>query len=342
MPGFMKNLERDVMSIVFSMVPNSALCRLSGIEAIIPYYHMVNDFEVPHTRHLYRHKNVKQFESDIEYLLKHYEPVGLNDILRGSVAGKGNRRKSFLLTFDDGFREMHDIVAPILRRKGIPAAFFVSTGFVDNVDMCYKNKASLLIEECARTGSKNLFKEMQGLFGAERGDKSALAEKILEVDYQEREVIDRALGIAGFDFGGYMKNRRPYLETAQIEKMIKDGFHIGAHSIDHPFYATIPLEEQVRQTKCSLSWIREKFGLEYGAFAFPHSDRGVGSRFFDEIYKGEEVDISFGTGGLGNVRGCRHLQRFSMEKPLYGARRILGYQYGRTIIRNRGSVNEGN
>ena len=54
---------------------------------------------------------------------------------------------SFLLTFDDGFREIYDIIAPILLDKGIPATFFISSGFLDNRELCYQHKASLLVEK---------------------------------------------------------------------------------------------------------------------------------------------------------------------------------------------------
>ena len=50
-----------------------------------------------------------------------------------AVEGSGKLdRRCLHLTFDDGFRELHDVVAPILLRKGIPATFFVNSAFIDN------------------------------------------------------------------------------------------------------------------------------------------------------------------------------------------------------------------
>jgi peptidoglycan/xylan/chitin deacetylase (PgdA/CDA1 family) len=330
----MKRAERNLLSLIFSGVPNSVLCALSRMELIIPYYHMISDVEVPHVKHLYRHKDVRRFQSDLDYLLRHYRPASLPDLVRESRAGKISPRKAFLLTFDDGFREMHDVVAPILRRKGIPATFFLSSGFIDNQDLCYKNKASLLVEEIHRIRSGALLKKTASVFGADPDRIPELAETILNVGYGGKELIDRALRAIEFDLDGYLKEARPYLSTGQIGSLLKDGFHIGAHSIDHPLYADLPLEEQIRQTLDSVREIRQAFRLDYGVFAFPHSDRNVTGQFYEEIHKDRKVDISFGTGGLKNDLGSRHLQRFSMEKPLHGARRILGYHYARAIFRN--------
>lgn len=320
--------------MIFSGVPDSVLCALSRTELIIPYYHMIGDVEVSHVKHLYRHKDVRRFQCDLDYLLKHYKPASMPDLVRQSRTGIISPGKSFLLTFDDGFREMHDVVAPILYRKGIPATFFLSTGFIDNKDICYKNKASLLVEEIRRTRSRNLLEKTASVFGADPDRIPALTETILGVEYGRRELIDQALRAIEFDLDGYMKEVQPYLSTGQIERLLEDGFHIGAHSIDHPLYATLPFEEQIRQTLRSVQEIRQAFRLDYGVFAFPHSDRNVTGQFYEEIHKDGRVDLSFGTGGLRNDLESRHLQRFSMEKPLHGARRILGYHYAKAIFRN--------
>jgi hypothetical protein len=96
-------------------------------------------------------------------------------------------------------------------------------------------------------------------------------------------------------------------------------------------YANIPFEEQVRQTVESTRWVREQFGLRYGAFAFPHHDRDVGNGFFREIHASGLVDISFGTGGIYNPGLSRHLQRFSLEKPVIPAERIIAMEFARKL-----------
>jgi len=97
---------RGVASRVFAKFPTSLLRALAGVEFILPYYHVVSDHEIPHVKHLYRHKSVSDFKADLDFILAHYSPIDLSELLNHVQSGRPLPEKSFLLTFDDGFREM--------------------------------------------------------------------------------------------------------------------------------------------------------------------------------------------------------------------------------------------
>jgi len=156
-----KHLKQDIGSLIFSKIPVSVLGKLTRTNLIIPYYHLVSNEDVLHVKHLYSYKNVNQFINDLDFIIKNYVPVTLNDVLDFIKNGRSFPRRSFLLTFDDGFREMYDVVAPILIRKGIPATFFINSGFIDNKELFYQHKASILKEHFQKTGSSNLKKEIK-------------------------------------------------------------------------------------------------------------------------------------------------------------------------------------
>ena len=122
-----KNLKDTIIQPLINIIPFSFIKRIGFGKLIIPYYHVVSDEAVPHISHLYKHKRTRQFIDDLEFLLKHYSPIGLWDLI-GWVRGKNNPPPNcFLLTFDDGFREIYDVIAPILSDKGIPATFFINS-----------------------------------------------------------------------------------------------------------------------------------------------------------------------------------------------------------------------
>ena len=162
-------------------------------------------------------------------------------------------------------------------------------------------------------------------------DCAEIASAILSVPYDRREELDELAIRMGVDFDDYLGKHRPYLDSTQVRSLIGKGFTIGSHSIDHPLYADIGFEEQVRQTVESTKWVREKYGLPYGAFAFPHNDENVDERFYREIRASGQVDISFGTDGMNNGKLSRHLQRFSLEKPVLPAKRIIAMEYARKL-----------
>ena len=72
------------------------------------------------------------------------------------------------------------------------------------------------------------------------------------------------------------------MNSSEVSDLIKQGFSIGAHSINHRLYKDTTEEEQIRQTLESVRIIQEKFNLDYGIFAFPFNDEGLSANFFKE------------------------------------------------------------
>ena len=117
---------------------------------VFPIYHMISDEDVSYVKHLYSYKNVKSFTADLDFFLKYYKPIDLTTLLISVKEKTELPKHSFLISFDDGFKELYDIVVPILKQKGIPATFFINKCFIDNKEMFYRNKASLLIEHFSK------------------------------------------------------------------------------------------------------------------------------------------------------------------------------------------------
>ena len=335
-----RHLKQRLVSPIFSTIPFSVFDRVTRELLIIPYYHIVSDSEVLHVKNLYKNKTIRQFKEDIDFLLRHYSPVSLREVLSSIKADRPLSKRVFLLTFDDGFREIYDIIAPILLDKGIPATFFISTGFLDNRELCYQHKASLLVEKMREGISSRIEGEIREILMKSGFSTPRLSEGVLKVDYRRKAVLDRISQVLLVDFQNYLNEEQPYLTSDQTKDLIGRGFTIGAHSIDHPHFVTLSLPEQLQQTIVSMKHIRESFGLDYGAFAFPHNDDGVSREFFQTIQKSGLIDITFGTGGITNGGLKSHQQRISLETPLLPARRIIAWQYMRRFYKElRGREN---
>ena len=89
----------------------------SGQRSVFPFYHTLSPESLPHISHLYRVIKPDAFEKDLDQLLKYFEPLSLEDYLRGEEEKGGSR--SMVLTFDDGLKGCYDFVAPLLKKKGI-------------------------------------------------------------------------------------------------------------------------------------------------------------------------------------------------------------------------------
>lgn len=67
---------------------------------------------------------LRAFEDQMEYMLRHFAPATLPDLDRYLNGGKGIDRPAFIVTFDDGYRDVLQ-AAGFLDEKGIRPALFV-------------------------------------------------------------------------------------------------------------------------------------------------------------------------------------------------------------------------
>jgi len=329
-----QSIKDFIASNIFPYVPFSILRKHIGINPFIGYYHVVSNEDVLHVKHLYAYKNVAQFHHDLDIIVRKFTPLSLAGFLAHLKSGNALPDKAFLLTFDDGFRQIYDIVAPILLRKGIPATFFINSRFTDNDDLCYQHKASLMVEHLLhRNVSRGIKNTIKKIFEQNNIKEKSIIAGIQAIKYAQRDLVDRIGEILEVDFNNYVKSYQPYLTTGQILQLISDGFAIGGHSIDHPLYSSLSLQEQIQQTLESVSFVKNTFNLNYGAFAFPHSDIGISKQYFAKIEETGLVDVSFGTAGI--IADCvsNHYQRFSLENPLMPAQGIITYQCIKSLKR---------
>jgi peptidoglycan/xylan/chitin deacetylase (PgdA/CDA1 family) len=315
---------------IMRAIPFSLVSRVGRGNLIIFYYHLVSDGAVPHVSHLYQFKNVKRFIADLEFIERYYSSVELVDVIRWSKGITDIPPNSYLLTFDDGFREIYDVIAPILSEKRISATFFISSAFLDNQELGYEHKASLLTDIAIHKGvPPTAEREISEILTRGGVSFSDLYEGILKVDYHRKRLLDDVAEVLQVDFREYLHEKQPYLTSVQVRELLDAGFAVGGHSVDHPCYATLSLAEQLEQTFESVSRIRETFGLSYGVFAFPHHDRGVSQEFFNSVGQSGLIDMTFGTGGIRDKGLLTHRQRVSLENPSSPARELISWQYGR-------------
>lgn len=321
-------------SRAYSNIAFPLLRRLSGVNPLAVYYHMVSDARVPHVDHLYTYRNTAQFSRDLDVFARFYRPLSLPDYLTSLKTRNGLPKNSLLLTFDDGVSECHEVIAPILKRKGIPATFFLCSAFVDNRAWAFDFKKSVLADHLMRVrlSPRQSSCLRQRLDGAGLRDPD-LTKALLDVDYTRRDVLEPVAELLDYDLTGYLKTARPYLTSDQVRELLKEGHAIGAHSVDHPRYGALSLDEQLRQTRESVRFVTERFSLDYRALAFPSSDAGISRRFFHEMIHSGEVDLCFGNHGLLDDCVPRCIQRTTMEKTHRPAEAVLGESYARRWIK---------
>lgn len=265
----------------------------------LPFYHVVSNQPLPHILN-YPIISENQFKQELDFYLKYFEPISLEELV------KSPRPNSFHLSFDDGLKECAEIVAPILLQKGIPATFFVNSGFIDNKELFHRYKASLIAGEMRTRPDAEVENYLY--------ENEISLNNILQVPFSKTDVLQHAAELLEIDIQSFLKTQQPYMTTAQIKDLHKKGFSIGGHSHKHPEFWKISEKKQLKHIKKSMSWVVEHVNPKVKAFAFPYTDHGISGKLIKKLQTKNICDISFGTAGVKYDEMPNHFQRYPAEQ----------------------------
>jgi peptidoglycan/xylan/chitin deacetylase (PgdA/CDA1 family) len=305
------------------------LRKASAVNPLVVNYHVVSDHPLPHVDHIYPYRNSISFSEDLDFLLSRYNLITLQDLL-DSLQEQGRRlpENSLLVTIDDGLREVHEVMAPILRKKKIVPAVFLTKNYIDNKELGYDHRKSLLIHHAGNYKNPRAVAGMEEILRTEGLFKGDLKTSILGISYKKKYIVNSLAESADIDFSAYVAENKPYLTGTQVMELKEQGYSFGGHSIDHPDFRELSLEEQLIQAKESMDYVCGKFNIGYRTFAFPYWDAAITRKFFAKL----GADATFGTQGLMNDTIPNHIQRIGFERFDYSAERSIRGHYFRKIL----------
>lgn len=280
---------------------------------LIPFYHAVTNTVPNFIGDLYAPRTIEDFEKDLDVLLEFYEPISLIDLISVVNSGMKTSKNYFHLTFDDGLANFYDVVAPILIKRNISATVFLNTNFVDNKELFFRYKVSLLLRNYNKSNDSLKEKYHQFIY-KNTGKNISVSDFLLGVNFSNKEFLDDLASELNISFNDFLATEKPYLTKIQIHKLIEQGFSFGAHSANHPLYSLLDVDIQFIQTTESVNWVTNQFNLNYKAFSFPFNDIGVSTNFYKLMKMENTLDISFGTSGIKRDNVENNLQRISFEE----------------------------
>ncbi len=287
-------------------------------------YHAVSDEHLPHVKH-YPVLSTREFEADLDYLQQIFDFISYEELI--SLRDNGSARKNAaILTFDDGFSQCAEIVAPILRRRGLNCIFFVITDLIDNRRMFRESAASLCVDAIAGLPPERVQTAVQKLnihdklrvsaakidadsgklpFGVANIDRRIASQSLplvhwlLTMPSSDEEVLEKLCLLLDVDTTEYLRSVQPYLTTEQIHYLQGEGFTVGAHSVDHQWLQSLTLSEAEREIVLSCENIRNITGATSVPFAFPYYG-GDMDRFWLATLRerNETIGLVFDTDGL--------------------------------------------
>lgn len=218
-----------------------------------------------------------QFEKQIQFLLKHYRPLKVEDFYDpGSDASGG-----FLITFDDGFRNNYRHALPVLKKYGLQGCFFITTKLVGTRELLWTEQVTRLLEKTRRPRVE-VYLDQPRVFGLNEAAKREEASQTIR-KYMKRmsgarlqETLAQLkfqLPDVSLEVGAAEEERYLFMTWEEVRGMIEGGQHIGSHTHTHPILSTLTEEESREELRLAKEAIETHTGQPCLAMSYPNGER---------------------------------------------------------------------
>lgn len=213
------------------------------------------------------------FERHVLFLKQHFQLVSPNALDQDRPT---RSQHGVLLTFDDGFRNHAEVVAPLLRRHRVPALFFVSSrhavkgrylwfAYLKALEQYFGWAGFSFRGEYFCMGAKRQesIRRLTSILLSLRPHPSAMYEAI------ERELPPLERFVSPRDLAEQYEG----MTSEQVGELAADPlFGIGVHTTDHPFLTQAEPTEARRQIEENRAWIEKATGRGCNTIAYPAGD----------------------------------------------------------------------
>lgn len=341
----MNTLTKKVVRETTKSLKSFPLFPLSGYQFLIKRkvvglcYHTVSNEPLYHIKHLYAYKTLEIFENHLRFLKQNYNLISYEQLVKYHSLKTKIIPNSIILTFDDGFSECYSTVRPLLLKYEIPCIFFITTDFIDNRNMFYRNKVSLCIEKIRSLDKLRIMDvicKINSTFEQCIRSPESFIQWIKSLNSSDEDIINETCNILEIDFEQYLITYKPYLTSENIRQLVTDGFTIGAHSKKHLKLNLLRNEDKIEEEIVdSCRKIMDLTGIKNVPFAFPFSGDGLDRAFLKNLLsKYKFVGLLFDLHGLRKDKDFI-INRIWCESPSFSVnsklkmRQILrrAYQY---------------
>lgn len=256
----------------------------------------------------------KDFDEQIKFIKENYTIIPLAKLKEYlNKKEEIQQRKYAVITFDDGYKDNYLYAYPILKKYGVPATFFITSGMIGTNQLFWWDRVGYAIYH---TNLKQIQIKEFGLFSLNSyKDRKAAIKRIntqlkqvpedvknniinhLWEECKLSEVIDIRDNLA--------------MSWEDILDMKADQYDFGAHSMNHPILTNLTLEQLEWQIRDSKKILEENLKMKVNSFAYPNGTRNDYNQTAMDLLRQEGFDYAVTTlcGFNNDTTDCYQLKR---------------------------------
>lgn len=236
-------------------------------QAVVLMYHSVCRSECTPWVAPRNRMGIDRFERQLKRLAKSGRVIPVSRLITDNVSPG-----SIVLTFDDGYLDNLEIVAPLLAKYELPAVLYLATGYVRDAEPQWAD----MVYAAIRSRKKNLLKLGDiGVWNLSQESHReaaiyAIGRAMIEATRAERSNV--------------LNEIRDQLEAPECpvkltmnfddaRRLAKEypSFELGVHTADHLDMSAINTDEAITEIQKSMDDFRREFGRDAEHFSFPYS-----------------------------------------------------------------------
>jgi peptidoglycan/xylan/chitin deacetylase (PgdA/CDA1 family) len=228
-------------------------------------YHRVLQFADPF---LESEPDIETFHWQMELLANCFNVMPLHEAV-DCLARERMPPRAICISFDDGYRSVHDFALPILKKFALPATVFVTSGYIDGGNMW--NDRIIEAVQHLPSGQLDLREIGLGTYSLKHTANRKLTAKRLNqiskyLPPEARGALTRKLEeLVGSDARDELM-----LTRKMIVNLAQHGIEIGAHTVTHPILTTLADEDARREITVAKQQLEAITERPVRLFAYPN------------------------------------------------------------------------
>ncbi len=217
------------------------------------------------------------FEIHLQTLQAQYHVMPLADMVEQLAAGHALPPRAAAITFDDGYADNATVAAPLLAKYGLPATFFITTGFIDGTSTpwWFRVRRDVFGVRCSVFGLPDGSERRLLRPGHRAAVVAAWEQHLKNLSHADRETLldthfpVHPTALQEPDSAALVP---PFLSWSQIRDLAAAGHDIGAHTVSHislGHEANSVIEDEIRR---SLDRIRSELGTVSPVYSYPYGE----------------------------------------------------------------------
>ncbi|MBK9033850.1 MAG: polysaccharide deacetylase family protein [Myxococcales bacterium] len=214
-----------------------------------------------------------QFRRQLALLTRHFNVIDLAT-LAGGLDGGALPPNPCLITFDDGYRSNLTEALPALRAAGVPATFFIATGFTTQRRMYWWDRIAYLVRHATRPRVSLTYPRALTLdLAAPAVGRAALVKLVKNTDGLDLErFLTELAAAAGVPWDAARERALAdelIMTWDEVRTLAAAGMTIESHTRDHRVLETLPAEALADDLRGARAELARELGVTSRAIAYP-------------------------------------------------------------------------